>query len=213
MPRTDYQLQVQLSILFSNIARILTYEHNGILLSNQDHSDQEILLLPWAYTLETYNMLHDWSKILPLLETTTFPRLTDLELDHCCYLQDKSEGFDIPYFLPHIKNVPSLKRLGLRNCAIDLQFLDQVHASCPQLESLRLALTHIVIRNQTLKQLILSFKENYDVTDFCVYYNRVIIMMYKYDDMDYNVENKHNPKVRDIIQKETRMLVVQMLVE
>jgi hypothetical protein len=97
-------------------------------------------------------MMYDWPALLPLLKTTRFPRLRELELGLYYVLEDRSKGFDIPYFLPHIRNAPSLKKPVLRNCAIDLEFLDQVHASCPHLESLILDLTHIVIRNQTLNQ-------------------------------------------------------------
>jgi hypothetical protein len=100
-------------------------------------------------TLEIYNSVYDWPALLTILKSTTFPRLTDLELD---YHNLRGDKVDIPYFLPHIKNAPSLKRLTLRYYAIDLEFLEQAHASCPQLESLRLAYSHIVIRKPTLNQ-------------------------------------------------------------
>jgi hypothetical protein len=146
------QLVDQLFDLFPNITRIITYEHSFFSGPAQSHIDQGLLPLPCIHKLEIYNMQYDWPALLPLLKTTRFPRLRELDLGLYYYLEDRSKGFNIPYFLPHIRNAPSLKKLVLKDCAIDLEFLDQVHASCPQLESLRLTLTCILIRNQTLNQ-------------------------------------------------------------
>jgi hypothetical protein len=62
----------------------------------------------------------------------------------------KKDGFDIPYFIQHIKNAPALRKLILIDCALDLDFLEQIHTSCSLLISLELIGTHIFIKNDTV---------------------------------------------------------------
>jgi hypothetical protein len=76
-------------------------------------------------------------------------------LGEYCDFKDKSEEFDFYYFLPAIKNAPSLKWLMLRRCAVNLELLEEIHYSCPQLKSLTLYLTSIVVRNDILFQPII----------------------------------------------------------
>jgi hypothetical protein len=123
------------STIFPNVTRLITRKLSRYQLQPlEDFS--KCPMVQWSKTLEVYNSSPDWPEAIPVLKTTVFPQLTELILGRPNEFGDKNEGFDIPYFLPVFRNVPSLKKLTLWRTPIDLAFLDEIHTNCPHLKSL-----------------------------------------------------------------------------
>jgi hypothetical protein len=70
------------------------------------------------------------------LKFNVFPHLTKLRLSHLYSDYERREGFYPFYFMPIIKNTPSLTKLSLEDYDINLAFLEEVHNSCPLLQTL-----------------------------------------------------------------------------
>jgi hypothetical protein len=141
------QLLFQLSTIFPNITSVRTsrYRTGDVMFQ---HRYTKGPMLQWSNTLQIFDLMYDWPEVLPILKTTTFPRLTDLRLSSPYDFDDKKEGFDVSYFLPVFKNVPSLKELTLGECALDLDLLEEIHASCPLIKSLFIRNAHIIIAKE-----------------------------------------------------------------
>jgi hypothetical protein len=143
------QLLVQLLAVFPNVTQLRTQRYHTQRENPQGEYFTDIAL-QWKDTLEIYDMGYDWIEILPILKTNIFTHLTEFVLGGAYGQHDKKDGFDIPYFIPHIKNAPALRKLALDNCTLDLDFLEQIHTSCPLLRSLELMETHIFVKNDTV---------------------------------------------------------------
>jgi hypothetical protein len=97
------------STLFPNVTRVITRKPRRHQLQPlEDYS--KCPMVQWSKTLEEYDSRYDWTEAIPVLKTTVFPQLSELLLGRANEFGDKKEGFDIPYFLPVFKNVPSLKK-------------------------------------------------------------------------------------------------------
>jgi hypothetical protein len=146
------QLLVQIRTIFPNITRF-KIASNDIDWINYQHHYFKNPIVQWNSTIQTYDILLDWPGILRSLETVTYPQLTYLILDDRFTLDDLGIGFDFDYFLPVIKNAPSLKWLQLPT-AINLEFLEELHSSCRHLESLILSYSEVFIREDRLNHRI-----------------------------------------------------------
>ncbi|KAI8886529.1 hypothetical protein K501DRAFT_269692 [Backusella circina FSU 941] len=99
----------------------------------------------WMNTLQVYYMKSDWDNVLLVLRYYTFPRMTKLKLTITEAFKDRKRGLDVLYLLPHIKNAPCLTDLKLYDCDIGLELLEEIHKSCPKINSLKLDGVFIII--------------------------------------------------------------------
>jgi hypothetical protein len=147
--------------LFSELTTIFPYV-TRVSVDDEPNSHQDTItfgdrnsrgpMLKWKNTIEAYNLSQDWIGVLQVLETTTFPMLSELVLGHYFNFDDKEEGFDTTYFTQYIQHVPKLKNLVLHHCAIDTELLEKIHTSCLHLESLVLKNAVIMIKERELLQ-------------------------------------------------------------
>jgi hypothetical protein len=146
----DDQLVSRLSAIFPNLTRIInrkeaSYSAFAIRTDKISSSMQR-----WINTIENYNMFSDWYDILPALRDYTFPKLTELKLGYAFDFEDKVIGFDPLCFLRFVKHAPLLTTLRLWNCNINLEFLEEMHASCPHIKSVKLINGVIIVDNDAL---------------------------------------------------------------
>jgi hypothetical protein len=142
------QLLVQIRIIFPDITRFKVASDDIDWINYQHHYSKNPIV-QWSNTIQEYDILLDWPGILRSLETVIYPQLTNFMLGDRFTLDDPGIGFDFDYFLPVIKNAPSLKWL-LPPTAINLEFLEELHSSCRHLESLTLPYSEVFIRDDRL---------------------------------------------------------------
>jgi hypothetical protein len=154
------QFYDKLSTLFPNVSRLVGFkERPSYVIVNMETDDVDIFpknpfgpMVDWINTLETFNLGDDGPELLNTLRVVTFPRLTELSLDFVNYADLNYAVIDFLYPLKYIKNTPSLRKLTLSHCAINLELLEEIHSHCPDIESLHLDQTAIVIKEGALSQ-------------------------------------------------------------
>jgi hypothetical protein len=212
------QLMLQLPTIFPNITEFRTHIWNDRMRSRGSYFTDTVL--QWSNTLEIYDIRCDWIEILPVLKTTVFPRLTALFLGYSYNREDKNEGFDIAYFIPHIKNAPALRELTLDSCALlrslklystsivikqdklfqpiiptsSLVYLEIEQPFC--FDTNGLLLDYITSKYRCLKELALSFELEYNTFPFDGYYSKVDISPFTDRDSESDEDDIHEPKIQ-----------------
>jgi hypothetical protein len=124
----------QLPDIFPNVTRIFDYSDN----TSESKRNATTLdsLLKWKDTIEYSGTSEDRFKVARLLAKVEFSRLTELDItfsyfeynDNCLYGTES-----VIHISAFVKNAPLLKRLRLYGCAMDLNLLEGIHQSCPNL--------------------------------------------------------------------------------
>ncbi|KAI8878817.1 hypothetical protein K501DRAFT_287693, partial [Backusella circina FSU 941] len=147
------QTRSRLATAFPNVTRVITGKNNPFETRVQNE-DLRLPMSRWINTLETYNGYEDWPEILGLLRYNIFPRLMKLNLSFDYTYLPIPSGFHPLYFSPYIKNAPTLTELTLFQCDASLELLEEIHASCPYIKSLRFDTIMMVVGSFELPQQI-----------------------------------------------------------
>jgi hypothetical protein len=125
------QLLRQLPIIFPGVKHFTDLSKNyGI-----KRTDPSRYLFRWANTIQVFDCLYDHIELCFYLENNTFKQLQQLVLTQYDCTKPVPTRLDLN-LMECIKHAPSLTTLSLKDCQVDLDFMEMIHENCPNLNSL-----------------------------------------------------------------------------